>query len=118
MLVHLNVYNTWIWYASQISYNCWITYLDPEEQNIVFNPNRLNLDADVQNAQRDTICTGVWFKFNEYNIDAQTISYNDIPKYYILITKSREWLPRQSGGETVIGRMYYSINLVSDPKRY
>ena len=78
------------------------------EQTVVFRPGEE--DAVLDRGGLDTTLTA-WFKLNQLDADARTISYADIPEHYVFDKRVRRWnrRARRSSSTSPIGRMY-SVN--------
>ncbi|KAF4530354.1 hypothetical protein B566_EDAN018479, partial [Ephemera danica] len=72
----------------------------PGQQFISFHPGQEN--HAVQAAQNRNTHLTAWFQLNQDNLEANNLSYTDIPKYYVF--SGGKWTPRRRGTK-VIGRM-------------
>lgn len=85
----------------------------PNDQSVTFDPDEI--DEAIQKAEHRDSTLMAWFKLNQTKHEARNFKYHEIPEHYVFNAKC-QWVIRQRGQETTIGRMY-PVNM-RDTERY
>ncbi|GBM41296.1 hypothetical protein AVEN_202888-1 [Araneus ventricosus] len=86
----------------------------PQQQPIVYQDGQ-EAQAVERAALRKTTLTS-WFELNKNYPSAHSISYSDIPQYYVFDKSTTNWKNRERGGQNAIGRL--PVVSILDTERY